>query len=89
MPKVNTSISIDADLKASAQKLFAELGLDLSSAVTLFLRQSVEEEAIPFRICKRPNAETLKALNEGDSMLNDKNSKRFHSVDELFEDLDS
>lgn len=87
MPKVNTSISLDEDLKKSAQKLFSDLGLDLSGAITLFLRQSIEEQAIPFRICKRPNFETLAALKEGDEMLLDKDARRFRSVDELFEDL--
>ena len=37
MAKISTSISVDADVKAQAQELFAELGLDLSTAVNLFL----------------------------------------------------
>ena len=37
MPKVSTNINLDADLKKRAQELFADLGMDLTTAVTLFL----------------------------------------------------
>ena len=35
MAKVSTSISIDADVKAQAQALFADFGLDLSTAINI------------------------------------------------------
>lgn len=50
MAKVSTNISIDADTKAKAQELLAEFGLDLSTAVNIFLSQMVRENAIPFVI---------------------------------------
>ena len=50
MTPVVTSIKIDPDLKQQAQALFESMGLNLSSAVNLFLRQAVREQAIPFRI---------------------------------------
>ena len=50
MAKVSTNVSIDADTKARAQELLADLGLDLSTAVNIFLRQLVYENAIPFEI---------------------------------------
>ncbi len=65
MPKVSTNISIDADLKAEAQALFADLGLDLSTAVNIFLRQSVRTSSIPFEITRAtPNTDTVAAMNE-------------------------
>lgn len=64
MSKVNTNISLDADLKKSAQALFSDLGLDMTTAVTLFLRQAVREQAIPFEIRRIPNADTAAALQE-------------------------
>ena len=65
MPKVSTNINLDPELKKSAQELFADLGLDLTTAVTLFLKQSVREQAIPFEIYREvPNAETVAAMNE-------------------------
>ncbi len=50
MAKVSTNISLDADTKAKAQTLLAEFGLDLSTAVNIFLSQMVRENAIPFVI---------------------------------------
>ena len=46
MPKVPTTLSIDAEVKAKVQTLFAELGLDLSTAVTLFFRRCLMENGI-------------------------------------------
>ncbi|MDO4553402.1 MAG: type II toxin-antitoxin system RelB/DinJ family antitoxin [Bacillota bacterium] len=65
MSKVSTNINLDPSLKKAAQELFSDLGLDLTTAVTLFLKQSVREQAIPFEIKREtPNAETVAALNE-------------------------
>lgn len=58
MAKISTSISIDADVKAQAQELFAELGLDLSTAVNLFLRQCIHEDGIPFLVSRRKRTES-------------------------------
>lgn len=65
MPKVSTNISLDADLKKSSQELFADLGLDLTTAVTIFLRQSLRVQGLPFSVSRdNPNAETAAAMNE-------------------------
>ena len=50
MAKVATNISLDAGLKAKAQELFSDFGLDLTTAITLFLSQAVREQRIPFEI---------------------------------------
>ena len=64
MSKVSTSISIDADVKAKAQELFADLGMDLSTAINIFLRQSIRESGIPFVIHREePNAVTMAAMD--------------------------
>ncbi len=52
MAKVSTNISLDEDLKKEAQALFAEFGLDLTTAITIFLKQSLREGRIPFSIQK-------------------------------------
>ena len=41
MAKTSTNISLDPELKRSSQELFADLGIDLSTAITLFLKQSL------------------------------------------------
>lgn len=48
--KVNTNISLDPELKKEAVELFQSFGLDLSTAISLFLSQSVREGKIPFEI---------------------------------------
>lgn len=65
MAKVSTNINLDPSLKKTAQELFSDLGLDLTTAVTLFLKQAVREQAIPFAIKREtPNADTVAAMNE-------------------------
>ena len=46
----NISIRMDAELKAQADALFAELGMNLSTAFNIFVRQCLREGGIPFRI---------------------------------------
>lgn len=65
MAKVSTSISIDADVKAQAQELFADLGMDMSTAINVFLRQAIRDQGMPFDVSMGvPNAETKAALQE-------------------------
>lgn len=87
--KTNTNISIDAELKKNAIALFKDFGLDLSTAISLFLSQSVREQRIPFEIKREtPNKITLDAYKEVENMeTNPNNCKTFKSVDSLMEDL--
>ena len=85
MAKINTNISIDANLKKQAVELFNKFGLDFSTAISLFLSQSVREKRIPFEIrLDIPNQTTIDALNELDEMKsNKKKYKRYSSSKEL------
>ena len=86
MATVSTNIKIDPVLKREAQELFESFGLSLSSAINMFLRQSVREQAIPFRVGNPlPNLETIKAIEEARKGFG--LSKGFSSVSELMEDL--
>ena len=89
MAKINTNISLDKDLKKQAVILFKELGLDLSTAISLFLQQSVREQRIPFMIGKNiPNAETVAALEEFKEMKDDKEKyKRYDTCDDMLKDI--
>lgn len=65
MAKSPTNLSLDEDTKKEAQILFSDLGMDLSTAVNVFLKQSVRVQGFPFIIERNnPNAETAAALNE-------------------------
>ena len=89
MAKVSISISLDADVKEQAQALFAELGLDLSTAVGIFLRQTIREQRIPFEIrVDVPNAETRAALEEFREMeKNPEKYKRYANFGELLKEV--
>lgn len=88
MAPVSTNIKIDPELKEQAQALFDSLGLSLSAAVNVFLRQAVREQAIPFRIGEPlPNAETLRAIQEARNGIG--LSRGFSSVQDLMEDLNA
>ncbi len=89
MAKVSTNISLDAELKRSAQELFADFGIDLTTAVTLFLKQAVREQRIPFEIKREvPNAETRAALDEYEEMKKHPESyKRYSSFKEAMDEV--
>ena len=88
MAKINTNISIDANLKKEAVSLFNDFGLDLSTAITLFLQQSVREQRIPFEIKKEiPNKVTEAALDEYEEMKQNKDKyKRNNSFKDILEE---
>ena len=88
MAKVNTNISLDPKLKKQAIELFSFFGLDLSTAISIFLSQSVREGKIPFEIKLTPNKTTIDAIKESEYMeLHPNESKTFKNVDELMKDL--
>ena len=86
----NISIRMDKDLKTAAESLFEELGMNLSTAFNIFVRQSLREGGIPFKISEgTPNRETVTAMLEAERIAKDSSVKGYSSVDELFDDLDS
>ncbi len=91
MSTVNMSIRMDTELKKQAEVMLADMGLNMTTALNMFLRQVVRQGKIPFEIATDiPNAETLAAIQEMDDMISGKiPAKKYSSVDELFGDLDS
>ena len=66
---VNLSIRMDKSLKEQADSLFSELGMNMTTALNIFVRQSVRQGKIPFKISlNKPNAETLAAIREIEEM---------------------
>lgn len=89
MAKVSTNISLEPGLKKEAQSLFADLGMDLTTAVTIFLKQSVREQAFPFTIKREvPNAETRAALEEYYEMKNNPDKyKRYDDFQDVIDEV--
>ena len=78
---------VDENVKKEAETLFKKMGLNMSTAMNLFLTRCILEQGIPIE-WKVPNKETLKAMQETDDILSGKiERKGYNSAEELFEDL--
>ncbi len=84
MATTPTQIRIDADIKKQATDLFNNLGLDMSSAVNLFLHQCILRGGLPFRVeMPRYNQHILDAMDEARRISRDPDIKGYTSMDEL------
>ena len=80
---------VDLDTKKEAEELFESLGLDLTTAIRLFLKQSINQQRIPFEIVP-PQEEfsdsTLAAIEDARKISRDSKTKRYSSTKKLLED---
>ena len=84
----NISIRMDSELKTQADALFAELGMNLTTAFNIFVRQSLREGRIPFDISlNQPNRQTITALLEAERIAKDPTIKGYTDLDVLLTDL--
>ena len=82
------TLMVDSELARQAQELFSELGLDFSTACTMFLEEAVRTRSMPFDVeTGTPNEETLEAIR--DAMEGRNLSRRFSDLDELMRELES
>jgi len=88
--KADTSITIrmNRDVKQQAQQIFSDLGMDMSTAINIFLRQVISFKGLPFEVALHaPNEVTLAAM---DAAEHDKDMHGpFESVASLMEALDA
>ena len=61
MPSTNLNIRIDSEVKQADEKVFSGLGLNLSSAINIFLRQAIRVNGIPFELHNGEQIEVQKA----------------------------
>ena len=86
---ITMTIRTNKAVKEQASKLFRDLGLDMSTAVNIFLRQSVRENKIPFEVTReeKPNRRTRRAIKNA---MNDKNMiGPFKTVEEAMKYLNA
>ncbi len=87
---IPTQIRIDADTKRLSTELFSNLGLDMSSAVNMFLRQCVLRNGIPFSVSMPEyNDETIEAMIEAKRIARDPDIKGYTNMQDLMAALDS
>lgn len=86
MASVNINVRVDEEVKREAEFLFDKLGLNMTTAMNMFLRACLRYDGIPFELrLHKPNAETLAAMED---VKNDRNLLGpFNSVDEMMETL--
>ena len=89
MAATPTQIRIDSNIKREATALFSNLGLDMSSAVNLFLHQCVLRGGLPFSVeVPQYSDKTLNAMAEARKISRDPDIKGYNSMEELKAALD-
>ena len=65
MATTNINVRVDSELKSQAEALFSDLGMNMSTAIIMFLKSAVNHDGLPFEVKRfAPNADTRAALSE-------------------------
>ncbi len=90
MESTNLNIRTDKEIKLAAEKIFEELGLNMTTAINIFLRRTIRDNGIPFDLkLDSPNAITVAAIEEGRRIAHDKTAVGYTSMDDLKAALNS
>ena len=91
MATTNINVRVDELLKKDAEALFNDLGLSMSSAITMFLKSALSHDGIPFEVKRaKPNTETIQALAEYETMkAHPEKYKRYSNFTELLKDVEN
>ena len=85
MSKTSMSIRLHSEVKEQAQQVFNNLGMDMTTAINIFLRQAIQYQGLPFDVRLDENRKLLEVLTDLDQNRN--MSQSFESVSDLMEDL--
>ena len=85
MSKTSMSIRLDSEVKEQAQQVFNSLGMDMTTAINIFLRQAIQYQGLPFDVRLDENKKLMEVLADLDQNRN--MSQSFGSVSDLMEDL--
>lgn len=89
MESTNLNIRTDKEVKIAAERIFEELGLNMTTAVNIFLRQTIRENGIPFELkLNVPNDVTAAAIEEGRKLAYDKTASGYTNMNDLKAALD-
>ena len=88
MNTVAMNIRVDKDLKDQATELYNDLGLSLSSAINMFLRQSIRDNGFPFKPQRtKRKSEIELAVEEADQLMKEPNAKTYNNLKELWDEI--
>lgn len=84
MATTNLNIRTEKAIKDQAESIFNELGINMTTAVNMFLRTAIREHGIPFELkLDVPNDSTAAAIEEGRKLMADQAAPRYSSMEEL------
>lgn len=84
----NFSVRMDSDIKKQCENLYNELGMNLTTAINVFLHQSLRVGGFPFDVkLDQPNKETIAAMREAERISHDPNVKHYSDVEEALREL--
>jgi len=95
MKTANYNIRLDPIIKSKAEETYAELGLNLSEAINVFLHMSIKWQGFPFEIRNlKLNAQTISAIQETEQILDEYDSgvrtpRTFANAREIFAAMDA
>lgn len=84
----NFSVRMDSDIKKQCEALYSELGMNLTTAINVFLRQSLRVGGLPFDVrVEQPNKETIAAMLEAERISHDSSVKRYSDIEDALRAL--
>ena len=91
MNATTLNVRVDAKLKKDVESCLDEMGLNMSTAITMYLKQIVKLRAIPFQVTANPrlNRTTIAAIEEAERIAHDPSVKGYRDIDSLMESLNS
>ena len=88
MASTNFSVRMDSEIKRQCEALYGELGMNLTTAINVFLRQSLRAGGFPFEVkLDQPNKETISAMLEAERIAKDPSIKHYSDVEEALREL--
>ena len=91
MNATTLNVRVDAKLKKDVESCLDEMGLNMSTAITIYLKQIAKLRAIPFQVTANPrlNRTTIAAIEEAERIAHDPSIKGYRDIDSLMESLNS
>ena len=84
----NFTVRIDSDIKKQCEAVYGELGINLTTAINVFLRQSLRVAGFPFDgRMEQSNKETMAAMLGAERLAHDPSAKRYSDIDEALRAL--
>lgn len=83
------NVNVDSEIKKEATEILNDIGLNMSTAINMFLTQVIRNEGIPFEVkSRKPSKRLLKSIKEADAIIAGKKKvKTYHNVSEMMKDV--